>query len=694
MFVKSAQRLRAHSTAAVCAVFVSLSVVLVGIMCGWQPSSKTFLNPDSAFMLWALKWWPSAVWSGHNPFDANFFAPYGQNLAWTGAVPALALIAAPITALFGPIFAFNAITTFALAANGVLAYLITRELHCRRTSAFLGGLLFFFSSYTWGQLLGHLNLYVSSFAIGAIYVILRRCHGRIGTRRHVCVLGILLALQFGVSNEIFATLVVFGFFAIATFPVLSRFSRSELHNTCRIAVEVILSLLFASILVSPYLYQILAHPVSGLQDTSSYVADPINYLIPTTTNWLLGKPFSMISAKYTGNLTEQGAYLGIPVFLIFVWGWRDIYHERLNRLLFVLLVIIAVSSLGPILTILGKQFVELPWAFVQKLPLIREALPTRFVLYTSLVASVLVARVLTVRSIVIALAAGVAAVIFLLPNISLYRMTLVPDTSFPDGTLRRSITPGSRVLILPTYGFYGFQPALWHEEADFDFELVDGLAGKVPLAGARYLWFYYGGQEPPYAKYQFVQFLMRTGVQFIVSDDQATDPVSRLYRSFNWPSEQYGSVRVTRLSHGILARAQAAQLSRIVPDLCSSLALLARRGRDYIAKGGKLRDLTPAAVSSPVLDARFGRPMPLSSPAANWTDKGYWLGAWGNNLAVGYSPIGGAVATALYGLLSPSASDIYFPYPERFNGDTTSSSSGQFLVVLGNEANSRIRCNR
>lgn len=685
--------LRSHGSVLACVVLAVLGVVAVGIMCGWQPGNRTFLNPDSAFMLWALKWWPSSILAGRNPFDANFFAPYGQNLAWVGGVPALALLAAPITMSVGPVFAYAAITAASLAANGILAYLVARELGCRRPPAFIAGLLFLFSSYTWAQLLGHLNLYVTAFAVAAIYITVRRIRGRVGRAKFICLCGILLALQFGVSNEIFATLIIFTGVAILIAIAMGPYDRFSLRSLAMIALDIALAVMASAVLVSPYLYEILAHPVSGLQDTSSYVADPLNYVIPTITNWLFGQRFLELSSRFPGNGTEQDVYLGIPVITLLIYGGWKFYKERLHRFLIILWIVIAVFSLGQTLTILGKRTLPLPWSIAEYLPFIREALPSRFGLYTSLISAILVARILSVSKGATRWALAVLAVVFLLPNIALYRMSTMPDASFfSKGTYKHVIYPGAHVLVLPTYGFYGYQPALWHEEADFSFDLVDGLAGKVPPAATGFTWFYYGGTEPPTAKYQFAKFMSQAGIDVIVSDDDANDPLSRLYRSLDLPFVRYGQLRVTRVSRDMLSRKEAEQRSEAALRLCKSLSRLASYGQEYVAHEGVLGKLTPTAVSDAAFRTRFGAPLPPRSSAANWTDKGYWLGGWETNLAVGYSPLNGSVANVIYRMLQPTVLGVYYPYPKRFNGDAMSTEFGQLVVVIRPGETHAFRC--
>lgn len=674
-------------------VFLLLSVLLIGGMSGWQLSNKMLLGPDSAFGLWCLTWWPHNLLAGHNPFYANFFSPVGQNLAWVTAVPTLAILASPITLLGGPILAYNAVTILAISANGILAYLIAREINCNKFSAMASGLLFFFSSYTWSQLLGHLNLYVTAFAIAFVYATVRRCNKRMQRSRYIILASVLLALQFGVSNEIYATLIVFAAMSFAMLFLMWREDKLRRSRVITLGFEVVGGVLLSALWLMPYLYQIFAHHTSGLQNVSSYSADPINYIIPTQAEWMFGARLGAISGKFAGNITEQGIYLGLPIVLLVLIAGAEFYRGWLNRFLLILFIGIAICSLGTHLTILGETTIPMPWLIAAKLPLIKEALPIRFGLYTSLLASLLVGRLLTHSNKgVVKITAGLG-IIMLLPNLTMYQMSSVPSESFfKNQTYQELIPVDSNVLILPSYGFWGYQPALWHEEADFSFNIVNGLAGKIPEGFDKYSWYYYGGVQPEASRLGFLSFLKKTGTQFILSDDQAEDPLSNIYRSLQLPYSRYGHVRISKISKDALDRLVLNERGGQVQQLCNSLKQLAKYGIGYEGNENKSKDLTPMAVSDDNFMKIFGHPMPLGSQNVNWTDRGYWLGSIEGDVAIGFSPLDPASADELYEAFKDVAKEVYYPYPSELHGKSKNSNYGQFLVVIKSKGAVSVRC--
>src|SRR6202022_831255 len=86
-------------------------------------------NPtsDYQFMTWSLEWCPWAMLHGHNPLHTSaVWEPWGYSTAWMTSIPALALIAAPITIIAGPLVSYNVLMLAALPAAALSAYALCR----------------------------------------------------------------------------------------------------------------------------------------------------------------------------------------------------------------------------------------------------------------------------------------------------------------------------------------------------------------------------------------------------------------------------------------------------------------------------------------------------------------------------------------------------------------------------------------
>ena len=114
------------------AILWLLSFVLLAALLfnqGWSAPSLNQIGggPDDAdarLATWFLAWAPHALGHGLNPlFSASVDYPQGINLMWNTSMVFPALVLTPITAAFGPVVSYNALTTLALSLSAWCAYL-------------------------------------------------------------------------------------------------------------------------------------------------------------------------------------------------------------------------------------------------------------------------------------------------------------------------------------------------------------------------------------------------------------------------------------------------------------------------------------------------------------------------------------------------------------------------------------------
>src|SRR6185295_14186936 len=192
-------------------------------------------------------------------------------------------------------------------------------------------------------------------------------------------------LQFGISTEILAT---FGLMGLTTFAALYPLFRKS-TDLNGVVVDVAAAAALSLLVVSPALIS-MYHSVHTmpevLREGQVYSTDLLNFFVPHEFTWLGGNGFKWISNRFTGGTVEQGAYLGLPLLIIVGWAvWERRRTPWMLRLLVVLMVA-AILSLGPLLQVGGyKTSVHMPWSLVEKVPLIRNALPMRLTMYVTLV---------------------------------------------------------------------------------------------------------------------------------------------------------------------------------------------------------------------------------------------------------------------------------------------------------------------
>jgi len=211
--------------------------------------------------------------------------------------------------------------------------------------------------------------------------------------------------------------------------------------------------------------------VSGsVQAPDIYVSDLLAFFLPS----------SLI--HFTGNVTENDAYVGLPLLALFaaglVLGWRV---PRI-RWIGLTALVVAVLSLGPHLHVDGNVTpVWLPWALVARLPLMDSALPGRLMdigfLGIGIVVAYASARALAARR----EWRYVTAVLLLLG------LTFVPLTTYPSvaasvpaffkpGGGVEKIPPGSVVLITPFSSKQSTDAMLWQATAAYRFRMPEGDA--------------------------------------------------------------------------------------------------------------------------------------------------------------------------------------------------------------------------
>jgi hypothetical protein len=286
----------------------------------------------------------------------------------------------------------------------------------------------------------------------------------------------LLAAQFLVSSEVFVTLTILGIPVLALGYVLLADKRRILM---RVAAVLTLAYCTALALLSPYLYYLLAvqEPSPG-QSPLRYSADVTNFIAPTQITAIGHSWFAPLTARYTGNVFEDGAYLGLPLIGVVVAFALSRWYRPYARFLVTSFLVLLLAALGQRLHVAGTITMPLPWALVVHLPVIRQALPSRFVIYATLIAALIIALWLAERRSVLRWGVALAVLVSLAPNLGGVAWT----APLEQPPFFRAGTPGlgrsARVLIIP-YGYRG-DSLLWDAQADGRFQMVGGLWVTTP----------------------------------------------------------------------------------------------------------------------------------------------------------------------------------------------------------------------
>ena len=406
-------------------------------------------------------------------------------MTWVGSVPTASLLGWPFTAVGGPILTYNVWTVLAPALSAWTAFLLARYLTNDWGAGFVGGYLFGFSSYELGQMLGHLATdAVFLIPLTALFCI-QRARGEISRLRFVARLTLVLLLELGLSTEVLASLCVLGAIVWLIFSIFAP--SPDRPGLWRLAGDIVLTAVFTLALASPFLFYVLrgvSEVPAQINSPTRYSADLLNFVVPTQVSLLGGRPFAGISSLFTGNDSEQGAYLGLPLLVLLACYFRRHAASHYGRALLATLVVLALFSLGPLLQVGGEPTpIRLPWSLAARVPLIRQALPTRFTMYVALTAAIIAALHLsaspTHRQRIFRFTLAIIACVALVPNVSLYAWSAPSDVPFfRPQNISGELGEAPNVIVLP-YDLSG-RSLVWQLDSGMSFTQSPAYIGSVP----------------------------------------------------------------------------------------------------------------------------------------------------------------------------------------------------------------------
>ncbi len=462
---------------------------------------------DPFQMTWFLSYVPYALTHGLSIFNTNYLDyPSGINLANNTSVPLLGILGWPITATLGPIATFNFLVRLSFALSGASMFLVLRRWCHSWQAPFLGGLLYAFGPYMASQEL-HLDL-----IFVPIPPLLMLCGDELVRRQRMSpiVLGLLIgvaaAAQFLTSPDILSGCVLMALVVGTGLAVRFRhLVRMRIAYIIRAGIVAFGS--FAALAAYP-LYEMLLGPghISGpVVDVSvlqSARADLFGVFIPTSHQLLAPRFLSWIGNYFvSGNLSENGTYLGIPLLIMLLLIVRRLRRDATVMVMAGAALAAWVLSLGGHLVIgLWPSAIPLPGDVLAHLPLFDNTIPARYALFVILPVSFIVAvgveriwldsvryRQVTVgraraglgerlRSKRVRLL-GLAGVIVvsLLPSAP-FASASVPWPAGLPTTVESVVAPGSVVLTVPFATPTSAEAMTWAALADMRFRIIGGYA--------------------------------------------------------------------------------------------------------------------------------------------------------------------------------------------------------------------------
>ncbi|HEV7564559.1 MAG TPA: hypothetical protein VGO31_01210 [Microbacteriaceae bacterium] len=456
-------------------------------------------NPTSDYqvMTWSLEWWPWAVLHGHDALHTSaVWVPWGYSTAWMTSIPALALIAAPITLSAGPLAAYNVLMLTALPASALAAYVLCRELTRRFVPSLVGGYIYGFSPFLLGHVVSqHLNLVeIWPFPLIALLAV-RYLRDGCRARWFVpCTAG-LGAVLLGSSLELLALATPVAAGMLVTAYVTRAAPRRRL---IALAGWLAVAGAIVGLLAIPFVWLTLVRPRPALPyPAASFATDLANLIVPTTTvtGGTLEAALEM-SSRFVGNVGEQGGYVGVPLLAVCL---LTLLTDRRGGVAVAGVALIAsiVWSIGPDIVVAGRTISAEPLS-LDNVPVLDLSLPARMGFLVALAAAVLAAVWLSrPRLRWLRFAVGALIVASLWPQSGPLRLpaaVVAADTrmglpvfgwttpAVPPAplALTQPLGRGESLLVLP---FSWRRPtAYWQAASGMRFRTVGGYTPFLPLA--------------------------------------------------------------------------------------------------------------------------------------------------------------------------------------------------------------------
>lgn len=350
---------------------------------------------DPGQYLWFFAAPAQALLHGHSPFFTGAdYHPGGVNMLDNPGVLGLAIVAAPLTWIFGPVAAVNTVLLVTPVLSSLAGYVALRRWVNWWPAAAIGGGFYGFSPAVVSSL-AYVHLQVAFLALPPLIflclddLLVRQQRRPVPTG---VALGVLVAVQYLVSPEMLVlTALVAGVGVVVLVLWAARRAPDALRSHVHEAVRGIGAGVGTALVLAGYpVWFALAGPRHTVGAPWSFIAETGNdvkdFFVPgAAANHPALAPTIF---GYFGDPGPALDYLGITVVIAVVVTVVALRHSPVVRLAAVVTVVVAVLSLGSVLVVTPPTVTFqathhlrptwlLPWTVLAHVPLVDEASPSR-----------------------------------------------------------------------------------------------------------------------------------------------------------------------------------------------------------------------------------------------------------------------------------------------------------------------------
>ena len=395
-------------------VAVPCCYLLAGVVVTWRlwadPASRVVAgNPhDADLFAWFMRYAAMAVRHGRLPalITAGMNAPQGINLMWNPPLLLPAVLLAPVTGLFGPQVSLTVLTTVGFAGSATAMFWVLRRWRVSIGAAALAGAMYGFSPALLQSAMSHYNLQLAILPPLIIDAGLRLAVGQpaaTGDRdgdssppaqqrrmrwlgrlpapvRAGAWLGLLVAAELFISEEIALSTALAGLLLVA--GLTAARPRAAARRLGPAAAGLVVAAGVTLALAGPALWTQFHGPLTqhgALFPPDYYANDLTSFVTPQSSLFFHTAASAAAAARYQGGAAEYLAYLGWPLIIMLGLATLGCWGRPAGRALALTFVLLEAFSLGghPLVSGTAHPAVNLPWHWIERLPVVATALPDR-----------------------------------------------------------------------------------------------------------------------------------------------------------------------------------------------------------------------------------------------------------------------------------------------------------------------------
>jgi hypothetical protein len=354
---------------------------------------------DQDLLEWFLHWTPSAVTQGHSVLVTNYLdAPNGINVMWNTSLLALGSLAAPLTQTIGVVHTMAILLALSFALSASSMFILLRRWTHWMPAAWLGGLVYGFSSFALEEAASGRITYVFAVVPPLIVLVIDKLIRKewpplLGGS----ILGVLTAFQLFVSEEILSIIGLFLGLALITLALIYR---SQVARRAEEVIRAVAAAAVAFALLSAYPLYVqffgadrITGPPQSHKQLAYFSSDAASLIIPGTPQWIdFGWASRISSAFSAAGAAEVTFYVGLPLLVLLLVS-VGLLHRRVMVRIFAPVAILSFwCSMGPRLLIdnhnTGIDGID---TVLVHLPILGDIVPSRFAIVFWLAVAVLLA---------------------------------------------------------------------------------------------------------------------------------------------------------------------------------------------------------------------------------------------------------------------------------------------------------------